>query len=387
MESGRQSDIVVFQLAQYLSHATHAYLPNPNRVATRIMTTTLILIASGILIGAGIGVIWRDVQRTRRRAFVLQRDAHGATEPEVKIVILRGDGEPRSLARAIAEKAPAPPLANGHVEAPFSAEEATPSAHDTDLPLEQRWLVLKPTLAVAIGKVNAVLAPVRLSIGPAGEPTWSYKNAGYGAHRRMLLGEESLGWLRLELTADGRFHAALKAHKDEQAEINASAETVAASLSPVHASDVLSRCLEPAARYAARAGGGIVDERQLSAEAWKLVEPLVLAAINATNGALAQAGARLVPLQTASWQDESKRHRLTLGLEVNGSDVGRMLIERVAHEMEVAVGVADQRLIDLGRRKRIPVEGMTIHALAEVIASCAWPTIARFSESRSEAGR
>ena len=179
-------------------------------------------------------------------------------------------------------------------------KQAAPSAHDTDLPLEQRWLVLKPTLAVAIGKVNAVLAPVRLSIGPAGEPTWSYKNAGYGAHRRMLLGEESLGWLRLELTADGRFHAALKAHKDEHAEINASAETVAASLSPVHASDVLSRCLEPAARYAARAGGGIVDERQLSEQAWELVEPLVLAAIKATNGALAQAGARLVPLQGAS---------------------------------------------------------------------------------------
>ena len=55
------------------------------------MTTALILIASGILIGAGIGVIWRDVQRTRRRAFVLQRDAHGATEPEVEIVISRGD--------------------------------------------------------------------------------------------------------------------------------------------------------------------------------------------------------------------------------------------------------------------------------------------------------
>ena len=41
--------------------------------------------------------------------------------------------------------------------------------------------------------------------------------------------------------------------------------------------------------------------------------------------------------------------------------------------MEVAVGVREPQLIDLGRRRRIPVDGMTIHALAELIASCAWP--------------
>jgi hypothetical protein len=97
------------------------------------------------------------------------------------------------------------------------------------------------------------------------------------------------------------------------------------------------------------------------------------------------AGARLVPLSVPTWEDEIKHHRMTLSLEVNGSDVGRMHIERVAHEMEVAVGVADQSLIDLGRRRRIPVEGMTIHSLAELIASCAWPTIARVRETRPPA--
>jgi hypothetical protein len=76
---------------------------------------------------------------------------------------------------------------------------------------------------------------------------------------------------------------------------------------------------------------------------------------------------------------------MTLSVEVGGSDAGCMHIERVAHEIEVAVGVGDQRLADLGRRRRLPVEGMTIHALAELIASCAWPAIARLVEARPQA--
>jgi hypothetical protein len=76
---------------------------------------------------------------------------------------------------------------------------------------------------------------------------------------------------------------------------------------------------------------------------------------------------------------------MTLCVEVNGDDVARMHIERLPHEMEVAVGVREPQLIDLGRRRRIPVEGMTIHGLAELIASCAWPAIARFRETRRQA--
>jgi hypothetical protein len=53
--------------------------------------------------------------------------------------------------------------------------------------------------------------------------------------------------------------------------------------------------------------------------------------------------------------------------------------------MEVAVGVREPHLADLGRRRRIPVDGMTIHGLAELIASCAWPAIARFKEDRRQA--
>jgi hypothetical protein len=355
------------------------------------MTTALILIASGILIGAGIGVIWRDVRRSRRRAFVLQRESQVAAEPEVEIVISRG-GEPDiPLPKVITEKAAAGRVAaNGHAESTGTEaanDGGAPPAQGSGLPLDQQWLVLKPILAVAIGKVNAVLAPVKLAVGASVDPAWSYKNAAYGAPRRVTLGEESIGWLRLEITADGRLLAALKAHKDDQAEINGNAETAASALNPIRAADALSRCLEPAARYAARAAGGTIDERLVSERSWKAVDPLVQASLKATNGALLQAGAKLVPLSAPTWEDEIKRHRMTLSVEVNGGGVGRMHIERVAGELEVAVGVGDQRLADLGRRRRIAVEGLTIHALAEVIASCAWPTIAHFREARSQAER
>ena len=79
------------------------------------MTTALILIASGILIGAGIGVIWRDVRRSRRRAFILQREAQATTEPEVEITIARGEFA-APLPQATAEKALKHSAANGHAK-------------------------------------------------------------------------------------------------------------------------------------------------------------------------------------------------------------------------------------------------------------------------------
>jgi hypothetical protein len=63
-------------------------------------------------------------------------------------------------------------------------------------------------------------------------------------------------------------------------------------------------------------------------------------------------------------------------------EVARMLVERIGEEIEIAVGVADARLADLARRQRLAVKGMTTHALAELIASSAWPVIAHFRETQ-----
>jgi hypothetical protein len=44
--------------------------------------------------------------------------------------------------------------------------------------------------------------------------------------------------------------------------------------------------------------------------------------------------------------------------------------------------VREPQLASLGRRRRILLDGLTVHALAELIASCAWPVIARFKDTR-----
>jgi len=353
------------------------------------MITALILVISGVLIGAGLNIIWRDVQRRRRGGFVSARDGRLSTDPEIEITISRAEAprspQSRAMPQLVAgEPAPAPQAA----PTPDAARPVVNADKPRDsarVSLEQRWVSLQPTIAAGVDKVNAVLAPLRLAIGASGEPSWSYKNKGYGAHRRLLLGGESIAWLRLELDADGQLLASLKAHKEDRTEINAAADLPAEGLSTARAADLFSQCLKSAATFAARQRPTRDDAEEASEKAWRSVDAVVVAALTATNGAFAQAGARLVPLAPAAWEAELRRHRMALSVEVNGDDVARMHIERLPHEMEVAVGVREPHLVDLGRRRRVPVEGMTTHVLAELIASCAWPAIARCKETRRQA--
>jgi hypothetical protein len=392
------------------------------------MTTAAILLFSGILIGAGIAIIWRDIQAKKRRsAFVSDRDGRLQAEPEVEITIAHTQEAPRSAhaatsanlaplttsttAVAALETVPVEKLAlAGPVATPvravplevlrepaafaerparaaprLAAVNADTSQDGARHSLEQRWASLQPTIAAGIDRVNGVLAPAHLMIAASGEPSWSYKNRGYGAHRRLLLDGESLAWLRLELDADGRLQASLKAHKEERAQINASADMPAEGLNAARAAEMLSLCLKPAASYAARQLPARDRDEVASERAWMGIDATVASALKATNGALAQAGARLVPLAPPAWEAQQRRHRMTLCVEVNGADVARMHIERLPQEIEVAVGLREAHLVELGRRRRIPVDGLTVHALAEMVASCAWPAIARFREFRRPA--
>ena len=339
------------------------------------MNTAIILVLSGILIGAGLAVVWRDIRSSRRRGFVSEREVPPEFVPEAEITIQHG-----SSARA---PAVAPPADEPTV--PGDAGRAR-TIDTKQTSLELQWAGLAPVIAAGIERVNAVLGPAQLAIGTTGEPTWSYKNRGYGAFRRLLLAEESIAWLRLEVSADGRLHANVKSHKDDRAAINATADAPAKGMTAAGISDLLSQCVKPAVTLAAGAGAPPRDDAQQASDAaWRSIEPTVTAALKATNGALSQAGARLVTVAAANWEPELRHHRLTLGVEVLGEDVARMHIEQLAHEMEVAVGLRDATLAELGRRRRIPIEGMTVHALAELIAGCAWPTIARFRDVRRSA--
>src|SRR5262245_16011619 len=329
------------------------------------MTTTLLLLLSGALIAAGVGLIWRDIRKQRRDPFVVphDRETRSGEDADVEITAIarHRPGAADSGARAI----------------PLPASDGSEDA-------AVRWAKLQPVLGEAVEQVNAVLARAGLSVGPAGEPSWSM-NKGYGSYRRILVGGESLAWLRLELDAGGQLHAGVKAHKEDLAAINTGSSMPAAGVSTARASDLLSECLKPAASLALQAAGGGNTERWASETAWKAVDPIVTAALLADNGALAQVGARFVTVGAPAWVPDVNRHRLTVGIEVFDRDVARMLVERVGEEIEVAVGLPDAGLAELGRRLRIPLQGLTTHALAELIASCAWPTIAHFREMQPSA--
>ncbi len=324
-------------------------------------TTALLLLLSAALIAAGVALVWRDVHRGRREPFLLRtnRPAAASTDPELEVTVAHRAPEP--VSRRPAGSPDPPPAA--------TAPEAAP-----------QWAPLQPVIAAAVDQVNAVLAAAGVEIGAAGEASWSI-NRRYGSYRRILLGGESVAWLRIEIDTGGQLQAAVKAHKDDLAAVNASAQVAAHGLSVAGASDLLSECLKPAASFAMSAAAGGSTELWASETAWKAVDPVVIAALKAANGALAQAGARFVSIGAPAWLPDVQRHRLTVSVEVMDAEAARMHIERVGEDIEVAVGVPDARFAHLGRRERLPVAGLTTHAVAELIAGCAWPAIAHMREA------
>lgn len=356
------------------------------------MTTMLLLLLSGVLIGTGVTLIWRDVHSKRRDAFVLSRDpkADPEPEPDVEITVSRPAAS-IPLATPAPAEVPAPrrtlssqllKITRGGAPADDAAPSDEPMLRpDAARPsaTAQQWATLQPVISTAVEQVNVVLARAGVAIGTPGEPSWSASKA-YGSDRRILVGGQSIAWMRLECTAGGRLFASVKSHEDGAAEINNDASAPAPGLTIGRVSDLLSECLKPAAAYAVRTNGDV--EQMASETAWKAVEAVVIAALKAGNGALSQAGARLVPLATPAWDADLRHHRMPVAVQVFGNDIARMYIDRLDQEIEVAVGLPDAQLASLGRRQRIALEGMTMHALAELIASCAWPAIERFRATR-----
>jgi hypothetical protein len=332
------------------------------------MSSAVLLVLSGILIGAGVSLLLGDALR-RRIAGAHERRAPSPAPPSAPPI-----AQPSEEAAVLVPEAAQPPAAPRPIAA---AAEGTALRQRAAPEPDRLWGMLAPALDAGAARVNALLAPQQLTLGPASAADWSYRRRGYGAYRRLLLDRDSIAWLRLELSADGRLHASLKAHRDDRAGLNGTAEVNIEGFTAERAAELLLACLRPAAS-AVRAE----DRRDaVRAQGWQDAEGVLGSALKATNGALAQVSARIVPLTQA--QEPAHPRRMALRVEVDGNDVARMHIERLNHEMEVAVGVPEASLADLARRRRLPLEGMTIHGLAELIAGCAWPAIAHFRDGRS----
>jgi hypothetical protein len=354
------------------------------------MTTMLLLLASALLIGTGLGLIWRDVLGKRRDAFVLSRDSSGtaALESDVEIAVSRPPASaPLAMARGGMHE-PQEASLGGKLRSlagTGASAEAGLLRPDAGRPSATalQWATLQPVISTAVEQVNSVLAGAGVAIGTQGEPSLG-SNKAYGSERRILVAGKSLALLRLECTPGGRLKASVTADDETLADqINGDASTLASRADIARVSDLLSECLKPVASYAVGSAGDA--ERRVSEADWNTTEAIVVAALKAGNGALSQAGARLVPLATPAWDAQLKRHRMPVAVQVFGNDVARMHIDRLEQEVEVAVGVPDARLADLARRQRMPLQGMTMHALAEMIAGCAWPAIAHYRETHPRA--
>ena len=355
------------------------------------MTTAIILIVSGILIGAGISIIWRDARARRRRAFVQQ--ARRSRQPPIPRPRPRSPSpttpsRPGAAAAACRDRrALRPPLTSTSRARPRPLPGApSPRAPVCTSRSSRSGPTCSRRVAAGVDKINAVLAPVRLlrRRAPASRP---------GATRTGAMAPTvACCWTARAWRGCGsscrptaRLHASVKAHKDDRAEINAAADAPAKGLNAASASDLLAKCLSRRrATRRSRQPGGDNDEAA-SEQAWQDDRR---PGLGRAQGHQRRAGADRRPAASA------RARRLGGGAAPPSHDVvGRGARRRCRahahrappHEMEVAVGVREPQLIDLGRRRRVPVEGMTIHALAELIASCAWPAIARFREARRPA--
>jgi hypothetical protein len=348
--------------------------------------TALVFVFSGILIGAGIHMLWREFRNYRRNSFTAGSDVLSARarETDVEVMISRRDGNQLSAPDPLSQEKDPPGSALHELERALAEIMADKIETDDIEPtvgirlpeIERNWSALQACIDEGIGKISRVLAPIGLVIAAPGDPVWRLGNKGFGVYRRLLVAGESIGWLRIELAADNQLHFAVRAHREHQALLNSSAKATALGMTSSRASDLLAECLKPAAMYAAWMGPKQAAERRSSEDVWGATEPTIQAAIQMASAAVKEAGARLLPLGTAAWDPELRVHRLAVSVEADGAAAARIVLTRSASELEIAVDVPDTSLTDLGRRCRIEVAGITAAALAELIATSVSPAIA-----------
>ncbi len=385
-----------------------------------LITPLTVGLLSGLMIAAGVILVARDVRRGRRVPVSWQTDKAPATamvqtpvgslpaglgdDPDSEVTIVRHD----TVAAPVAMTSPAQVVqaALSHLTTPQTARpaasrsidgtafadlqaaiagiraEAQGVSDDTGIdaprdPAIERWFAsVTPALTASVGQINSALAPVKCRVGEFGEIGWSFRNKGYGGYRRVWIEDASVAWLRIELHHDGQLEMRLRAHKDEQAVMNATTALPANRTSSAELVDALSGCLRPVAAYAAWIVPKHAADADAAREAWGEIAPVVQEALELSNGALSEAAARLTPRGQADWDQAAHCQRITFDIEVAGVETALMQIDVAPRTLDVAVGVPDPNLIDLARRQRIDIAGLTSHGLAEAMASCAWPAIA-----------
>jgi hypothetical protein len=292
---------------------------------------------------------------------------------------------------------------------------------------------------MAVQAVNASMASLAVIIAKPGEPSWSLHNRGFGDYRRVRVGGESVAWLRMELAPDMTITAHLRTHEPRHDMLNRTS-SVGRPLTASRVGPALAECLAALAAAAPRlapvtpapqvvapaearlarpdtpteailtaepmatrergtgwtqwlnrpqpAGGRVAPpppeapSRTVSTN-WgrarlqpNAATALIDSAVSLVNSAFAETGARLVPAHEAVRREPVGPESRALSIDVAGQSVGLMLIEPVSGRIDIAVGVSDLANFDAARRQSHQLAGLTVHPLAETIATCAWPAIA-----------
>jgi hypothetical protein len=358
----------------------------------------VVWVTSGILIAVGAGLIWRDASRRRRLAAgrLVRQDqlvpsTTAADEPLADVKIEAAPAAKPGVFAALAQRKVRPSEGLAELDRTITkiTDEIADDADEPDMPrdpaLPKTWSNVQSNLALAVDRTNPSLDRVGVQIAAAGEPGWSFRNRGYGVYRRIYMSGESLAWLRIDVGHNSRVTCRVRTHKTELAMLNHTAEAGVTRLSETAATDLVVEALKPLAEYAAWIVPRQRMEQQQGKDSWEEISSLVDDALLAARGALAPAGATLTAAGPGAWDAEIGRYRLVAHVATGLRGIARMHVERIGDEIEIAVGVPDARLLDLGRRRRLAIAGLTTLTLAEAMAICAWPSIAEAQAQRASA--
>ncbi|MEL6373169.1 MAG: hypothetical protein AAFR04_04320 [Pseudomonadota bacterium] len=250
---------------------------------------------------------------------------------------------------------------------------------------EAHWRSIEQRIGDVVHDINTVLTRIDVQLGPAGEASWSFNNRGYGVFHRVLIADESVAWMRLEVTADQRLLCIVRAHSDERAPLNAYESLLAQRLNRDLVARHLATALLPVTKYAARNASRIMAERDTARQLWEETEETLHEAFEGANGALHESGAVLRVSEPARWDKTVKRYRLVAQVMLDDDEIAAMHIERPPRHIECAVLPPDVTLMELGRRKRLEVRDLNMPALAELLVTCVWPSVEHAYMARAQA--
>ncbi len=339
-----------------------------------------------LLIALGIVVLWRDMRRQRRVDNIDNGPGHDtATDhlpmAEVQISHPPAPGADEKFAHSVLPGFdPGSPLYElretiERVSGEFESSEQSGSGGKSKQTVRD-WKALGERIEKSISSVNSVLRKVDISIGSAGQPGWSFSNRGYGSFRRVMLADQSVAWLRLELSSNGRFICALRSHGDERSALNANETINAQVLTSDKISALIAASMQPITKYAAHNSSRMISDQDADHTIWQESEELVTVALKRAGDALLESGAVFEIGDAPEWNDMTKRHRLIVKVLLSRKHIAQMYIERpTARHIECLVVPATPEAGKRSERQRVELAKLTSTDFAELIVNCLWPAI------------